>query len=438
MIEKQAVNIFWFRRDLRLTDNAGLFHSLKSNYPVIPLFIFDTNILDQLEDEDDARITFIYKALRDLNNELKTHSSSIFIKHTTPKKTFNELTEEFDVKEVFANHDYEPYARQRDDNISLLLKSKNISFFTYKDQVIFEKNEITKDNGKPYTVYSPYQRKWMAKLNQEVDLQPYPSEDYLSNFYKSGFKFPLLEELGFTEGSINFPDKNYKNIIVDYAKTRDFPGTEGTSRISVHLRFGTVSIRQLAKEAYLSIDKTWLKELTWREFYMMTLWHFPEIVTNSFKPEYDKIDWRNNEDEFKAWCEGKTGYPIVDAGMRQLNQSGWMHNRVRMIAASFLTKHLLIDWRWGEAYFARKLLDYDQASNVGGWQWATGCGNDAVPYFRIFNPEIQTKKFDGNLQYIRRWVAEFDDPFKYPQPIVNHQFARERALKIFKVAVAKS
>ncbi|WP_423148936.1 cryptochrome/photolyase family protein [Rubrolithibacter danxiaensis] len=434
---KKHINIFWLRRDLRLADNAGLFHALKSDLPVLLVFIFDKIILGKLEDADDSRVTFIHQALADINKELKACKSSLLIKHGTPEKAWTELTEEFSINEVFTNHDYEPYATERDEKIRALLAKKNIKFNTFKDQVIFEKNEILKENQAPYTVYSPYQRKWYNTLQPQY-LKSYPSEKLLNNLFKTNpFIFPHLEDLGFRKSQLSFPDKEYIGIIGQYEQKRDFPAIEGTSKISVHLRFGTMSIRQVVQKATEAENKTWLNELIWREFYMMTLWHFPFICVRSFKSEYDSIHWRNNEAEFSSWCEGLTGYPIVDAGMRQLNKTGWMHNRVRMITASFLTKHLLIDWRWGEAYFARKLIDYEQASNVGGWQWAAGCGNDAVPYFRIFNPSLQTKKFDPDLKYIKRWIPEYDDPFSYPAPIVDHQFARERALKVFASAVKK-
>ena len=429
---KQPVTIFWFRRDLRLQDNAALYHALKLGLPVLPLFIFDTNILSKLIDKDDARVTFIHQALCQLNTNLKEASSSLLVKVGDPDKVWKAILEEFNVTNVYTNTDYEPYARERDGKLSNLFEEQFINFKRFKDQVILGPKEVLKDDGKPYTVFTPYKRKWLSTLIQ-YHLKPYPTEKYQHNFFqKTDNEIPSLKEIGFEESTQTFAGKNYQHVINNYVNTRDIPSVEGTSRISVHLRFGTVSIRQLASDALKSTEKTWLSELIWRDFYFMILWHFPQIVNKAFKPEYDHIQWRNNESEFAAWCEGKTGYPIVDAGMRELNETGFMHNRVRMITASFLCKHLLIDWRWGEAYFARKLLDYEQASNVGGWQWAASSGNDAVPYFRIFNPELQTKKFDPELKYIRKWVAEFDDPFKYPQPIVDHKFARDRVLKAYK------
>ncbi|HTK18688.1 MAG TPA: deoxyribodipyrimidine photo-lyase, partial [Mucilaginibacter sp.] len=318
------------------------------------------------------------------------------------------------------------------------LKKHHIDFKTYKDQVIFEKAEVVKDNGEPYTVYTPYKNKWYQKLNNFY-LKSYPTEKYLKNLYQhTEVSVPSLKSMGFEKSNREFPDTDYEDIIGNYAKTRDFPALEkGTSHIGLHLRFGTVSIRDLARKASVEHDKTWLNELIWREFYTMILHHFPQTAGHAFRPEYDRIKWENNEEQFKAWCNGTTGYPIVDAGMRELNNTGYMHNRVRMVVASFLSKDLLIDWRWGEDYFAQKLLDYEMASNIGGWQWAAGCGTDAAPYFRIFNPDSQMKKFDPELKYIKKWVPEYADFSKYPKPIIDHAFARERCLKVFKKALAK-
>ncbi len=433
---KKEVSIFWFRRDLRFEDNAGLYHALKGDYPVLPLFIFDREILDKLEDKDDARLSFIVNALNDINTELHKKGSSILAKYNTPDKAWKEILSEFDVKAVYTNTDYESYAKERDAHIEKLLAKADVKLHSYKDQVIFEKDEIVKDDGKPYTVFSPYRRKWFEKLKPDFHFKPYPTEKYAKNLYQhKSFTLPSLESMGFTESKLKFPDKEYKSIIKNYANKRNFPAVEGTSRMSVHLRFGTVSIRQLAADGYAVKEHKWLIELIWRDFYAMILYHFPHTENKAFKPDYDKIKFLNDEALFKAWCEGKTGYPIVDAGMRQLNTIGWMHNRIRMVVGSFLSKHLLIDWRWGERYFARKLIDYDMASNVGGWQWAAGSGNDAAPYFRVFNPDLQQQKFDPKLEYIKKWVPEFDDPFKYPKPVVEHKFARERALAAYKKAL---
>jgi len=419
-----------------LDDNAGLYHALKSQYPVLCLFIFDKEILDKLNDEKDARVTFIYDTIADLKTELERHGSSLMVLHDTPKNAWQALIKEFDVAEVYTNHDYEPYAKQRDADMRDLLAKYNISFNTYKDQVIFERDEVVKDDGKPYTVFTPYSRKWRAKLNNFY-LKSYPAKKYLKNIYQTkALPLPTLTTLGFERSDQTIPAKTYRNVIDDYAEKRDYPAVKGTSHIGIHLRFGTVSIRHLATDANNAKEKTWLNELIWREFYMMILLHFPQTVSHAFRPEYDRIKWINDEDQFEAWCKGQTGYPLVDAGMRELNETGFMHNRIRMLTASFLSKHLLIDWRWGERYFAEKLLDYEMASNVGGWQWAAGSGTDAAPYFRIFSPEAQTKKFDPELKYIKKWVPEYADFSKYPKPIVDHVFARERCLQVFKTALS--
>jgi deoxyribodipyrimidine photo-lyase len=438
MTSKKEMTVFWFRRDLRLEDNAGLYYALKENKNVLPVFIFDTDILDQLENKEDRRVAFIWEALQKMQHELEELGSSLFILHDKPLNAFETLTATHSIKSVYTNHDYEPAAIKRDISIQQFLKTKNILFKTYKDQVIFEKNEITKDDGLPYTVFTPYMRKWKTKLS-DFYLKAYPVNKYISNFLKTKpFPFPSLKKLGFkqfAEMDRYFPKAKIpqKKISV-YDQQRDYPAISGTTRLGVHLRFGTVSIRQLATLAR-ELNETWLNELIWREFYMAILFHFPHAATGPFKKQYDNIPWRNNEKEFQAWCNGQTGYPIVDAGMRELNTTGFMHNRVRMIVASFLIKHLLIDWRWGEAYFAEKLLDYDLAANNGGWQWAASSGCDAAPYFRIFNPYEQTKRFDPKLEYIRKWVPEFETA-AYPKPIVEHKFARERVLAAYKKALA--
>ena len=433
---KPDVTIFWFRRDLRFRDNAGLYHALKDGSPVVPVFIFDRNILDELEDKNDRRVEFIHLALQDIQQQLLKIDSSLDIRYGNPLVIYKELLKGYNIKKVFTNHDYEPYAKQRDSEILQLLNEHGVSFHTYKDQVIFEKDEVLKDDGKPYTIFTPYSRKWKAAL-KEYHLKAYPVKKYLANFFKQpGKKIISLEEMGFAPAGLPFPGKEWKGqVIRHYKEQRDIPSVQGTSRLSVHLRFGTISIRELADEAG-ALNETFLNELIWRDFYHMILWHFPRVVGHAFKPEYDKIRWRNNEKEFNDWCNGITGYPIVDAGMRELNQTGFMHNRVRMIVASFLTKHLLIDWRWGEAYFAKKLLDFDLAANNGGWQWAAGSGCDAAPYFRVFNPYLQTKKFDPELKYVRKWVPEFEELI-YPQPIVAHEVARKRCLETYAAALKK-
>jgi deoxyribodipyrimidine photo-lyase len=433
---KTKIALFWFRRDLRLDDNAGLYHALKSGYPVVPVFIFDSNILEALDDKTDSRLTFIYRALEQLQKQLIKLGSTLDVRYGTPEKVFAALLEEYVIEAVYTNHDYEPYACDRDKNIAALLAIKQIDFHTYKDQVIFEKKEVVKDNGEPYTVFTPYSRKWKAAMT-DFYRKSYPVKKYRKRFLgQAEKKLPSLESMGFSVSTLNFPTADWEeNIIAHYTTQRDIPAINGTSRLSVHLRFGTISIRTLVREAG-ALNETFLNELIWRDFYQMILWHFPQVVYNSFKKEYDNIQWRNHEKEFETWCNGTTGYPIVDAGMRELNATGYMHNRVRMIVASFLTKHLLIDWRWGEAYFAKKLLDYDLAANNGGWQWAAGSGCDAAPYFRIFNPYLQTQKFDPKLLYIRKWIPELDE-LTYPLPIVEHDVARKRCLEVYGKALKK-
>lgn len=430
----KEVFIFWFRRDLRLDDNAALYHALHSGKPVLPIFIFDEIILSKLENKHDKRVDFIHRTLTELRLELRKLGSDLLVFHGTPLEVYEKLTSEYTVKSVFTNHDYEPYAQERDLEIAALLNEKGVSFQTFKDQCIFEKDELLKDDGKPYTVYTPYSKKWKAKLNAFY-LKSYPTEKYFSNFLKfQADSFPSLEEMGFEKTDVSIPSADFElSIIKNYHNTRDIPSLQGTSRLSVHLRFGTISIRKLAKLA-LETNEKFLNELIWRDFYMMILWHFPHVVEGAFRPAYDKIEWEHNEQHFEAWCKGETGYAIVDAGMRELNETGFMHNRVRMIVASFLTKHLLLDWRWGEAYFAEKLLDFELSSNNGGWQWASGSGCDAAPYFRVFNPYLQTEKFDPELKYIQKWVPEFQE-LTYPQPIVDHKFARQRAIDRYQKAL---
>jgi len=430
------VHLFWFRRDLRLQDNAGLYHALRSGIPVVPVFIFDKHILDKLEDPSDRRVSFIHAAITAMQVELEQLGSSLEVYYGKPEEVFKQLVTKYKVETVFLNHDYEPYARERDAGIGEMLLEHGVSMQTFKDQVIFEKLEVVKDDGKPYTVFTPYSRKWKAKLTAD-HLTAFSTEKYFNHFHQQKpLSIPSLQSMGFIDQGQPFPTKKLKeSIIENYTTNRDFPGLEnGTSKMGVHLRFGTISIRVLAKKAK-ELNETYLNELIWRDFYHTILWNYPKLGNGaSFKPEYDRIEWRNNEDEFKCWCEGNTGYPIVDAGMRELNATGFMHNRVRMIVASFLTKHLLIDWRWGEAYFAQKLLDFDLAANNGGWQWASSSGCDAAPYFRVFNPYLQTEKFDKDLKYIRKWVPEFQE-FNYPKPIVAHEFARKRVLEVYAKAL---
>ena len=437
MTMKNGVNIFWFRRDLRLEDNVALYYALNGNLPVLPIFIFDPLILDKLEDKSDRRVSFIHNALQEIQTELLQSDSSLLVLHKTPLEAFKFLITQYKIEKVFINHDYEPYAKERDEQISSLLKNEDIEFLTFKDQVIFEKAEVVKDDGKPYTVFTPYSKKWKSLLSDK-SLQAFPSHNLFHHFYKQPAQaIPSLKEMGFNITDKTFPSKLLQeDLIQHYGEQRNFPGINGTSKLGVHLRFGTISIRQVASKA-LQLSPVFLSELIWRDFYHMILYHFPQVgMGKAFKPAYDTINWRIDKGEFKIWCEGQTGYPIVDAGMRELNETGFMHNRVRMVVASFLCKHLLLDWRLGEAYFAAKLLDFDLAANNGGWQWAAGSGCDAAPYFRIFNPYLQTKRFDPDFSYIKKWVPEFME-FDYPQPIVNHEMARKRCLETYAKALSK-
>jgi deoxyribodipyrimidine photo-lyase len=436
-MQKPNIAVFWFRRDLRLDDNAGLYFALKENESVLPIFIFDTKILNALEDKSDRRVDFIHQCIIDLEKQLNDLGSNINVFYTDTLQAFTKLSQTYAIKHVYTNHDYEPYAKERDELVKNYLQGIGCDLRTYKDQVIFEKNEVTKDDGKPYTIFTPYSKKWKAALT-ESNYRSYPTEKYFGNFFKSkAFAIPTLNKMGFEKTDVDFkkPSSLNKNLLLKYKDQRDHPAIAGTSRMSMHLRFGTVSIRKLVKTS-LNVSETWLNELIWREFYMMILWHFPHVVNGAFKKDYDFIKWDNNEKLFELWCQGKTGFPIVDAGMRELNSTGFMHNRVRMITSSFLIKDLLIDWKWGEAYFAQKLNDFDLSANNGGWQWAASSGCDAAPYFRIFNPTSQQERFDPDFEYIKKWVPEFGTD-KYPKPIVDHKEARERTLAVYKKALSE-
>ncbi len=427
------MTVFWFRRDLRLDDNRAFFEALTSDSDVLPIFIFDENILNQLP-KDDARVSFIHQSLSNINADLNKIDKSLALFYGKPEEIWKQILNENTVEKVYFNHDYEPYARERDKTIYDLLQSNKIAIKNFKDQVIFEKNEVTKDDGLPYVVFTPYSRKWKENF-KKTNLENYKSEEFLDKIAQHSYPFLSLESIGFTKSKIEVSNYDISsNLINKYEETRNFPALAKTSMLGVYLRFGTVSIRKMVAKAIESNNETFWNELIWREFFMQILWHFPHTKNSSFRPKYDAIQWNNNEILFKKWCEGKTGYPFVDAGMRELNATGHMHNRVRMIVASFLCKHLLIDWRWGEAYFASKLLDYEMASNVGNWQWGAGSGVDAAPYFRIFNPTEQIKKFDKDLIYIKKWIPELNQ-LSYPQPIVDHKEARERCLKVYKQAV---
>jgi deoxyribodipyrimidine photo-lyase len=433
----KKVSVFWFRRDLRLDDNVGFLAALKSDYPVLPIFIFDKEILDKLP-KDDARLTFIFETLQKMRSELReNHKGSIALFYGSPKLIFENLLTDYEVQEVHTNSDYEPYAKERDEAIEAFLSKKNVAFKTYKDQVIFEKNDVLKDDGDPYVVYTPFKNKWKSLFNPEKDLEIHYTNSFLKNLLEhSELPNLSLSEMGFEKSKIEIPDYMVTpTLINNYEDTRNYPAIEnGTSRLGAHLRFGAVSIRKMMKKAIAEENDVFWSELIWREFFMQILWHFPHTHHKAFRSKYDRIVWRNNEAEFEKWKNGQTGYALVDAGMRELNTTGYMHNRVRMLTASFLCKHLLIDWRWGEAYFAEKLLDYDMSANVGNWQWAAGSGVDAAPYFRIFNPMTQVDKFDKQKEYINTWVPELQE-FGYPDMMVDHKMARERCLKTYKEAL---
>lgn len=434
-VTENRIAIHWFRRDLRLHDNHALSKAIASGLRVQAVFIFDSNILSRLRNKHDARLTFIHDALSAINTELQAYGGSLTTYHGDPIEVWEKIVNDFNPAAVFCNRDYEPYARERDMAVHNYLKDRGIEMSGSKDHVIFEKHEVVKDDGKPYTVFTPYSKKWKSKI-LATTFEPFDCSglNKAVNPQKPQ-AIHSLESIGMAPADrTHFPAINpSKSIIDSYHKTRDTPSIIGTTRLSVHLRFGTISVRSWAQEGMRRNEK-WLNELIWRDFYQMIIYHFPHTVDKAFKPAYDRIPWRSDEVEFKAWCEGRTGYPIVDAGMRELNTTGFMHNRVRMIVASFLTKHLLIDWRWGERYFAEMLLDFELASNVGGWQWAASSGCDAAPYFRVFNPTLQTEKFDPVFAYIKKWVPEWNSP-AYPKPVVDHKFARDRVLNAFKSAL---
>ncbi len=432
VIDKK-ISVCWLRRDLRLFDNASLYHALKNEHPVMVIFIFDRHILDKLSNSKDRRVAFIHGQLSRINNELQEKGSALEVYNTTPKKAFKELLSKYEVQGVFTNRDYEPYAITRDEEIKELLEKNGTKFHSFKDQVLFEKEEILKPDETPYTVFTPYSKKWKERYFKE-SMPEFPSEKYSDQYLKLPKNpIPSLSDIGFEQADfVVAPPDISEGLLKSYKSKRDLPAVDGTSHLGIHLRFGTVSVRQVVSKA-AEFSETFLNELIWREFFMMILYNFPYVEQNNFRRKYDRLQWRNNEREFYLWCRGETGYPMVDAGMRQLNETGWMHNRVRMITAGFLCKHLLIDWRWGEAYFAEKLLDYELASNNGNWQWAAGTGCDAAPYFRIFNPSTQLKKFDPNLNYVKTWIRDYKP--NYLEPIVDHTFARERALQTYKKAL---
>jgi len=424
-MKKLKVSIFWFRRDLRIEDNRGLFEALNGPYPVLPVFIFDTTILDELE-ANDPRVSFIYERLLILNENLENHSSSLYCKKGKPEDIWKQILKKYDVQNVYFNEDYEPYAQKRDRAIEEIVIDYGAKLSIFKDQLIFAKGEILKADQSPYTVYTPYKNKWLEKF-KNTEIEHFDSETN-ANFLKCDFVLPTLSEIGFIQSKIRVVDYDL-DYLDEYEALRNYPALNKNSHLSPHLRFGTISIRAVVRKA--QVYQAFLNELIWREFFMQILYHFPKIVYSNFKAKYDSIQWRNNEDDFERWKKGETGYPMVDAGMRELNATGYMHNRVRMVAAGFLCKHLLIDWRWGEAYFAEKLLDYELASNNGNWQWSAGTGCDAAPYFRVFNPTEQLKKFDPDLIYIKKWIPDLDS-MTYPMPMLDHKMARERAIRVYK------
>ncbi|WP_439883431.1 cryptochrome/photolyase family protein [Pontibacter sp. MBLB2868] len=427
--------LFWFRRDLRLHDNAGFYHALTSGKKVLPLFIFDTDILAYLEDKADARITFIHDSVTEMHQKLQALGSTLLVKFGKPVEVIEQLTKEYDLDGIYTNRDYEPYARERDKQIYEKMQALGLAYTSFKDQVIFERNEIMTQGDTPYKVYTPYKNTWLKAFKNSM-AEPCESEKHFDQLYQHKKTQVLsFKEIGFKKSDLQVPKPDLSAATLKrYDETRNLPALDATSHLSPHLRFGTTSIREAVKLA-LKHNGTWLQELIWREFFMQLLFHYPASAKDSFYPKFRQIEWRNDEAEFKRWCEGKTGFPLVDAGMRELNETGFMHNRVRMVVASFLIKDLLIDWRWGEAYFAEKLLDYEMSSNVGNWQWAAGTGADAQPYFRVFNPDSQIKKFDKDHVYIKRWVPEFGTT-AYPKPMVDHNEARERAITAYKKSIA--
>ena len=435
------MNLFWHRRDLRIEDNAGLYYALKYSETVQPIFIFDQNILSQLEDVQDARVTFIHNQIHQLKEAYQVYGGDLEVHYGNPETIISKLIKKYSPQALYTNRDYESYAIQRDEAIRALCTAKGLEFKSYKDHIIFEKEEVLKKDGLPYTVFTPYKRRWLERVESRKKgklsyyFKPYPTEKYLDSIHiRAKSRLPSLKKMGFAKSKLCIPGKIVpQRIIKKYAEQRDYPSINGTSRLGIHLRFGTISIREKARKAQ-GLSDTYLSELIWRDFYSQILANFPKVEKSAFRAKYERVPWRNNEAEFELWCKGKTGYPIVDAGIRELNATGHMHNRVRMVVASFLTKHLLIDWRWGEAYFASKLLDFDLASNNGGWQWAAGCGTDAAPYFRIFNPTSQQKKFDQDFKYIKKWIEEWGTD-SYPEPMVDHKMARERCLRVYKEAL---
>jgi|SRR6476661_159510 len=432
--------LFWHRRDLRIHDNAGLAAALDSGLPVLPLFIYDSDILTQLPDKADARLTFIYDQVERLATETETAGGTFLARYGRPAEVLAQLADELDIAAVHTNEDYEPYARQRDGEVGEMLAQRGIAFYLYKDQVVFAKDDIMTKSGTVPKVFGAYHKAYLERLTDEL-LLPYGSQDAFraENLHRltkaqAGTR-PTLEELGFERREQYSPTVELpaEDVVRNYHRTRDTPAlTNGTTRLSVQLRFGTVSVRQAMRQAR-ALNPKLLAEIIWRDFFMMLLWHFPGTATEAYDPKMRAIPYRNNEDEFRAWCEGHTGYPLVDAGMRELNATGYLPNRVRMTVAGFLVKHLFIDWRWGERYFADKLLDYELAINVGNWQWMAGTGAVAAPWFRVYSPQNQLEQVDPELKYVKSWVPELGTA-GYPAPIVEHKFARDRAVEAIRAA----
>ena len=462
--------LVWFRRDLRLADNAALHHALAAARQVHCAFVFDREILDVLPDPADRRVEFIWDSAAELKAALERHGGTLTVRHARVGEAIPALARELGVTAVFANHDYEPQAIARDAAVGRALAQHGIALHTFKDQVVFEKDEVLTADGRPYSVFTPYRNAWLKKLTP-FHLEAYPVEKRLDCLAQvpaaplpaleaMGFRRTSLRELGIVPGMTGAAQAfaDFRKRMRYYKERRDYPAQKGPSYLSVHLRFGTISIRELARAAHAAAGEgaqTWLNELVWRDFYHQILWHYPHVVAGAFRHEYDALRFPNDEGLWRAWCEARTGYPLVDAAMRQLNQTGYMHNRLRMVVASFLVKDLLVDWRRGERYFAEKLNDFDLAANNGGWQWAASTGCDAQPYFRIFNPVSQSLKFDPEGRFIRKYVPElagFDDdaihePWTlstdaqrtagvvigkdYPAPVVDHAAARKKALDLY-------
>ena len=469
MAYQHSKSLCWFRRDLRIVDHAALYHALKDSGKVYCVFVFDTDILSHLTDKADRRVDFIWQSVRELQQSLEKLGGGLIIRHGSALVEVPALVVELGVDALYVNQDYEPDAMGRDDMVKRMLQQQDVVCHSYKDHVIFEKNEVLTQSGGAYNVFTPYKKAWLKKL-ETFFVKAYPVEKHAAALAAQSSPLPSLKELGFHRTELKLAAgmsgaqllfESFSQRIVHYHEWRDFPSAQGPSYLSVHLRFGTISIRELVRFALSQPGpgaQTWLSELIWRDFYQMLLYHYPNVVGHAFKEKYDKIKWPGSESHFLAWCSGQTGYPLVDAAMRQLNQTGYMHNRLRMVSASFLVKDLQIDWKKGEEYFAQKLLDYDLAANNGGWQWAASTGCDAQPWFRIFNPVTQSEKFDARGDFIRHYIPELSGcdekvihaPWKmsfaqqqasgvvigisYPAPLVDHAEAREITLALFKVS----